>query len=60
MPVCKQPVATLVLHATAKKIPWPTLHSHNDKTFLKVIGILAFSLINVKSQGVCTLAFQML
>ena len=25
MPVCKQPVATLVLHATAKKSPWSML-----------------------------------
>ena len=30
MPVCKQPAATLVLHATAKDESWPTLYSLND------------------------------
>ena len=27
--------ATLVLHATAKKIPWPTLFSLNEPTYKK-------------------------
>ena len=35
MPVCKQPVATLVLHATAKNIPWPTLYSLDEFLFIQ-------------------------
>ncbi|WP_173476019.1 hypothetical protein [Fibrobacter succinogenes] len=32
---------TLVLHATAKKIPWPTLHSRNNNHFSQLYHFIS-------------------